>query len=273
MKYVIPVFLILFAGSVRGQITLEHTYHHSGGSQFGLIEVDSGVWKYVQTNFQDSIELYNLDHSLDRVIKIPTFSHENLVGVLIIAKRLFTVKNEYAYLVTSNDSAGEGMLLCFDENGELLFSCDTCSLGQNVGLGYTFNSAIVPTDSGTKMIIIRGNPNYHEVYSLPGQLPGRQTKQSGVTPSIILGTEGIPISAYPNPSSGLVRIAYQLPADVTSGEIVLSDETGRELKRYRVTSAFSDLEIQESDLPSGSYFYRLVTSKGESTAERIVLEK
>jgi hypothetical protein len=83
----------------------------------------------------------------------------------------------------------------------------------------------------------------------------------------------LPTSAYPNPSQGRVRIAYQLPSGVSSGEVVLTDEVGREVKRFHVTSAFSDLEIQESDLPSGSYFYRLVTSNGESAAQRIVCEK
>lgn len=43
------------------------------------------------------------------------------------------------------------------------------------------------------------------------------------------------------------------------------------MKRYRVTSAFSDILIDGADLPSGAYFYKLVTAKGESAALPISL--
>ena len=80
----------------------------------------------------------------------------------------------------------------------------------------------------------------------------------------------LPTFAYPNPSSGQVRITYELPAGVQRGQIILLTEDGREVKRYQVTNAFNDLLIEESDLPNGSYFYKLVTDKGESQAKRIV---
>gem|GEM_PF-3538982 len=80
-------------------------------------------------------------------------------------------------------------------------------------------------------------------------------------------------SAYPNPSSGRVRIAYQLPPGVSFGEVILTQEDGTEMKRYRVTSAFSDLLIDGGDLPSGAYFYKLVTEKGGSPVRRIVIMK
>src|SRR2546429_329520 len=79
--------------------------------------------------------------------------------------------------------------------------------------------------------------------------------------------------AYPNPSQSRVRIAYELPSGVTSGEIVLTASDGREVKRYHITNAFSDLLLEEGDLPSGSYFYNVVTARGESAAQRIVHER
>jgi hypothetical protein len=70
-----------------------------------------------------------------------------------------------------------------------------------------------------------------------------------------------------------VRIAYELPSGVSSGDLILTTEDGREVNRYRVTSAFSDLLIESDDLPSGSYFYHLQTEKGESQTQRIVMAK
>ena len=111
------------------------------------------------------------------------------------------------------------------------------------------------------------------VYSLPGKLPGCSTIASAsVTPSIAYDPV-LPTSAYPNPSSGRMRIAYQLPAGVSSGEVILTREDGSEVKRYRVTNAFSDLLIDESELPSGAYFYKLVTEKGESSPQKISVLK
>ena len=93
MKYFITVFLLLIAVSAPAQITLEHTYPSyviSGG--FGLVEVDSNVWKYVGTNQTDTIVIYNLDHSLEKVIHIPWIKPDPLAGgqIFVIAKRLFS---------------------------------------------------------------------------------------------------------------------------------------------------------------------------------------
>ena len=273
MKYLILFFICAFAVSAQGQITLEHTYPHSG---FGLVEVDSGVWKYVQTNLRDTIALYNLDHSLDRIIKIPWVSPNPDYGstLLVIAKKLFDLDDTYAYLLISGDTNGRNILLIFKEDGSLLFSCDTCQLDGEInliGYQYGFPSAIQATSAGTKMIVLKGYPANPEVYSLPGKLPGCSTSTLGVTnPSIAGSDPSLPTSAYPNPSNGRVHITYELPVGVSTGEIVLLTEDGKEVKRYQVTGAFNDLLIEESDLPSGSYFYKLVTNKGESPAKRIV---
>jgi len=57
-----------------------------------------------------------------------------------------------------------------------------------------------------------------------------------------------------------------------AGDIVLFREDGTEVKRYRVTSAFSDLLLDEGDLSEGTYFYKVVADKGESAAMKIVRE-
>ena len=112
----------------------------------------------------------------------------------------------------------------------------------------------------------------YEIYSLPGHLPG-SSQMLSVNPNSQSNWPQMESIAYPNPSQGRVRIAYDLPSGVTSGEIVLTTSDGREVKRYHITNAFSDLLIEEGDLPSGSYFYKVVTARGESAAQRIVREK
>jgi hypothetical protein len=270
MKYLITIFLLLFAVSARAQITLEHSYPNpTSVSGFALFQVDSAHSKYVQCSGSDTIYIYNLDHSLDRVISIPeTLPAGADNTIILIAKRLFDSENDYAYLLHTLDSVNMDVLRIFKEDGSLLFNCDNCWLSSK-------NSVVTNTDSGAKMIIVRGGNNQRfEVYSLPGKLPTcSTTPTSAVNPSIAYTNPTLPTSAYPNPSSGQVRIAYELPSGVSSGDLILTTEDGREVKRYHVTSAFSDLLIDAGDLPSGSYFYHLVTEKGESGAQRIVMTK
>jgi hypothetical protein len=178
--------------------------------------------------------------------------------------------------LASADSNGRNNLLIFKEDGSMLFSCDACQLGNhsNSDIEDAFPPAIKSTPLGTKMIIERTSSANHEVYSLPGKLPGCSTSTSSVVnSSVTTGDPSLPTSAYPNPSNGRVRITYELPVGVSTGEIVLLTEDGKEVKRYQVTDAFNDLLIEESDLPSGSYFYKLVTEKGNGVAKRIVLIK
>ena len=108
-----------------------------------------------------------------------------------------------------------------------------------------------------------------EIYALPGKLP-RCSQILGVQPNGQSNWSQLESAAYPNPSQGRVRIAYELPAGISSGEIALTNMSGAEVKRYPITNAFNDLLIEEGDLPSGSYFYKLVTERGESAARRIV---
>lgn len=97
---------------------------------------------------------------------------------------------------------------------------------------------------------------------------------SGVIPnSFMSGGGSVRTSAYPNPSNGQVRIEYTLPDGVLSGELIITDVQGHELKRYQVGTAFNDILIEKSDLASGTYLYRIVTAKGESDAHRLVVLK
>ena len=70
-----------------------------------------------------------------------------------------------------------------------------------------------------------------------------------------------------------MRIEYTLPDGVQTGKLIITDLQGNEVKRYRVGTAFNDILISKSDLASGSYFYKIITEKGESNAKRLVVLK
>jgi hypothetical protein len=278
MKYIIVLLLILVAASSRAQITLEHTY--SADNDFGQVEVDSGITKYIELNENDSIYIYNLDHSLEKTIVFtpPLYGQH---GILNISKRLFDLDDAYEFLlitVISSSVSADFSLKLFKENGTILFSCDSCNLysGQNDAAteGYFNRPPIYTTETGTKMLVkdLRVNHNSILVYSLPGKLPGGTAKSGVNSPSIISGNS-LPVSAYPNPSNGQMRISYKLLAGESTGELVILTTGGAEVKRYRVGNGFNDILIEKSDLPSGSYFYKLVTDKGESEVQKLIILK
>ncbi len=263
MKYLIAVCIISSAIRVNAQIRLEHSY--KGTFEFGLVEVDSAEWKFVNFDDSSSITIYNIDHSLDRTIPIPVTPYSHIA---IIARRLFDLDTEYEYALFTNRT-----IKILKANGELLYACDTCYFGTS---SYANNSlfegvsppAVKATSSGTKLLIHHGSNI--EVYSLPGRIPGGQAKLGILNDPSVAQTSGfLPTLAYPNPSSGRVRIEYELPPGVSNGEILLLTEDGKEVRRYKVTNAFSDLLIDATELPPGAYFYKLLTYRGESSAKQI----
>jgi hypothetical protein len=269
MKYFILLLFVLIAASSQAQITFEHSYYYYPPgyagirpNSFELDRMDSATWKYVLFNDVDSLLIYNLDHTLDKLILVPNPSRQNLF-FFWIAKNLFTLDNSYCYMVSTNGIPGH--ITVYNENGNVQFGCENCWLNN-----------IINTNEGPKMLI-----DYYRsdsliqtsVFSLPGKLPTGGIARSSVSSPTIISNNVLPTSAYPNPSNGQIHIEYKLPDGVPTGEIVITNIQGTEVKRYKVGSVFNDILIEKSDLPSGSYFYKLVTEKGESEARRIIILK
>jgi hypothetical protein len=265
MKYFIALLFVLIASVSYGQINLEHIYppvNNPGNSIYdnvSLREVDSGVWKYIVYNGWDSLYLFNLDHSFDHwiIIKDSALTSHWDLQISYFSKKLFDLDDKYEYMIGSGS-----VIRVYKEDGTLIFGCEQC-----------FPKDLVNTPEGVKMLIGYDYYGKTAVFSLPGRLPSGNAIRSGVNPSSIISTNSLPTSVYPNPSTGQVHIAYTLPEGVSSGEIIITDIKGVEIKRYKVRNFFSDILIQNSDLPSGSYFYKVVTEKGESEAKKIVIIK
>jgi N-acetylneuraminic acid mutarotase len=80
-------------------------------------------------------------------------------------------------------------------------------------------------------------------------------------------------SVYPNPTNGTVTLQYDLPKGEKEGEIILYNTQGAEIKRHKLDDAFKDLLLDNTQLPEGTYFYRLTTSKGSMGSMKMVVVK
>ncbi|MEI6815007.1 MAG: T9SS type A sorting domain-containing protein [Bacteroidota bacterium] len=160
----------------------------------------------------------------------------------------------------------------YNELGDTLFSVD------NGGPEVVLNSPqmmypIYNTPNGAKLIIsFQYGPL--NVYSLPGKLPVYccDSLMSGI-PNPMGFSSYNSMSMFPNPNNGSSTIEFQLPQGATTGEIVLYNMQGTEVKRYQVDNTFHNLLISNADLHSGTYLYQLHTSAGASGAKKMVLVK
>ncbi len=76
------------------------------------------------------------------------------------------------------------------------------------------------------------------------------------------------ISVYPNPAIHAVTVST---GNLTSGQIILTDITGREISRTNVASATSTISL--SNLTTGTYFVQVLDSEGTIVATKKLVKQ
>ena len=282
MKKILVFFLIAtWWANAEAQITLEHTYDSASTiaavgpqgaeqSQLMIINFEVSGERYVRINkWGKTISVYDMNHSLLKTISLSSFpmSSSNQIGVVLyFSEKLFDLDAgmEFMYGVMTPTIFYTGI---YNDDGSLIFS-DTCApmILPNIP---TQQYPIYNTSLGTKMIL--SYPNMQaKVFSLPGTLT---TGVQNGNEQLIQAQGGAISNLYPNPTSGAVTLQYELPKGETSGEIVLYNQQGAEVKRYKVDDTFNDLILDNTQLPAGTYFYQLQTSKGAAGTKKMVVIK
>lgn len=283
MKKLLIAFQLM-AVSAGAQIALENTYPSStGANDFGLVNLSSSGYKYYK-NTAGTITLYNLNHTVYRSFSIPSqpFTPMTNIGVRFMSEELFNSNaGDIEYLLVYHDTLNFGLaarhVRVYDELGNLLFSRDSVDFMNSTNSVIAPSNGIVYTDQGVKMILFKGGINAEvEVYSLPGSLPcnectgGVISGLSPTTPGDNTQQHQLP-NPYPNPTNSTTTIPYELPAGINTGQLIVYDLLGQEVKRYSVTSAFSTIEIAAGELALGTYSYSLQTSAGITKGHQFVL--
>ena len=270
----VTCFLFLaITSEANAQITLQHTYNTRtifrvsltlAGYKFASYQADS-----------NRINLYNLNHSVYKTISIPQYAGV-YSNVVYITDQLFDLdsKIEYALIYSDSSNTSLGHIRIYNEDGVLLFDRDS--------LGYVYGGAasnpefyglIASTDSGSFMVIHPVN-NTSEVYSVPGKVPCDECNNGvfNVVSDPGYNVSGGKIgSAYPDPANSNTKIDYQLPPGVNEGEMIFYNLNGAEVKRIKVTNAFSTLLLSTQDLSPGSYYYILHASGFNSEGKKMIV--
>jgi hypothetical protein len=287
MKKILLIALVAFGMNVRAQITLEHTYDTASSlysnfnlytDQLMIINFAVSGEKYVKINREGkAIEIYNLNHSLQKKINCSGFPLSNasnpssLGDILYLSQNLFTTdsKIEFMYCYQYNDINNYAIYATniYNEDGVLLFS-DTCAAAVRLNIPVQ-QYPIYNTSVGTKMILSY-RYGQAKVFSLPGTLTNYIVEANV---QLMQAQSGQFSNLYPNPSNGTVTLQYQLPEDESEGEIILYNQQGVEVKRYKVDNTFKDILINNTQLPVGTYFYQLQTNKGAVGTKKMVIVK
>lgn len=264
----ISVFaLVLITSLIKAQITLEATYDTASANLYMItLEVDGDKYVKVErlspANGPDyrAIILYNLDHSVWKTIDCSPFPKFDSCGgslnygrynfeVLYITQHLFDSDNGIEFMFNINGcGTNDNYTAIYNEDGSTIFTQYGAAPAVHLNIPIVFKP-IYNTVNGTKMILSFPATNQAKVYSLPGTLTTSNMLLSGNSN----GNESF--SAYPNPSSDQITINYRLPIGTQNGEIVISDLSGKEIKRCSVDNSFNNLVLPTNEFSNGIYLY------------------
>lgn len=275
----IKVFIVLlfaFGVKANAQITLLKTFptvHNVG--YFQNVYLKHSGFKFVLLE-SNTLSLYNLNLSLYENITIPAGWTSGSFSIYCISEGLFDTDTLHIdYLI--QESSPNDSIVIYRDDGTVVFKVDSASYvgGVYPGMGGSFYSPIISTDSGTFMALTKFPAITPQLYKLPGSLPCVPSCYGNYYTSIspINNIPNGAMSIYPNPAVSYTNIYYTLPPGTNEGKIILYDLAGRALKKYTVTSQFDHLRLTTSDIAAGTYFYQLTVNGNGIATKKIIVVK
>ena len=152
-------------------------------------------------------------------------------------------------------------LFILNEDGNTLLTLSIGSIDESVYLlGYS-NYLVLNASSS--------------IYKVGGTFPCNlcgSGKPSGLIPTGNSNT-GLKLGAFPNPNSGKATLEYELPAGAQKGSILMYDMEGRLAKEIQVKENATQIELNTTELQSGTYFYELQSQGKSSGGKKMVIIK
>lgn len=272
-RIVILSMLVFMTGTTFSQLTLDATYNGatSSGKHFLYIQLDSADYKYVVMDpLNSQFTLYNLNHSvyLNVTVPISYVGGSTQYTISYISRSLVDCDTSNIEYILS--MVGDGIpnsypkqTLIYSTNGTLLQTIDSCvfiNYSDGWKYGPEYNKPIVNTPNGTKLLLRHLNGDA-KVYNLCGELYqsiDEVNEDFGLSP------------AFPNPTSDYITIPYSFPDNISKGQIMLYDISGKLIKTYKVDRTFTELIISTEQLSSGTYYYNLQTDTEVIKGNKII---
>jgi hypothetical protein len=257
--YVSLFFLTLVAAfNLSAQITHEHTY--SGTAETANVET-FGYKYYVTDYLNNSIDIYNEDHTAWKSISLPVPASQYLYDVAYVSSKVFNTDDNVEFMMVYY-----GYVSLTDTTGYYTYSTEVVSENGQVllsvpGGAYSFTY----TDAANKNKLVVYVYDYSvssyitatEIYSLPDKASALKENQSSV------------LNPFPDPTFGLINLPLSNLGNYSS-EMVITDITGKEYSRIPVSNNATTLQYQASVLPAGNYLYSVHTNGKVLPAGRFI---
>lgn len=280
-QYFILFLFLLTAQQSAAQVTFSHT-GTSNNQVNASTYIDDGERVRFEIN-NDSLIIY--DASLQNVIAQDLiagapFSSGVFASIQHIARNTFDCDStniEYAVLLTDGPPPNHKVVVA-RIGGGVLFSRDSSSFLNGSSLRpYKSEGPISEINGTSYMQIYDYNRRKRDFYTLCGKLPKQCCEpcgNSGGGPTDSFDPIPLPhkgaLTAYPNPSTGILMLNYELPGLFEEGILELCDLQGKVIRSIEIEEHKSNLQLDLNDFPSGKYLFILRDEAGHQVSEKLI---
>jgi hypothetical protein len=78
---------------------------------------------------------------------------------------------------------------------------------------------------------------------------------------------------YPNPFNENTIIPYYLPEETVTGELTVTDITGRMIQKYNLVKGLNSIEFKTNDLMNGIYYYTMYVNGNLFSCKKMIIIK
>lgn len=225
-------------------------YQYAGSATMTHLAI-SGDKYYLMDYYGNQCKIYNTDHTIWKTIDLMVPDGMYLYDIRYVTEQLFDTDNlvELVYIYYQYDTT----LYYFTyytrvirEDGSELLSIPGCnyvevkatSTGSFKLLAYIYDYSVLP------FTLLTG------VYGLPGSL-----SSNGNFSEEINAGAGLP---FPNPADAMVTIPVLMSGSERAGELILLNQAGQSIQRYRLQPGSSHIQIRTVDFQPGLYVYQVL---------------
>lgn len=266
---------LFYATNMEAQITLDNivTPTLGIGYDFYTVQISSTETKYLfNDTTANTFSLFNMDFTpfLTNIgVPEPFDALSSQFQVIYVTRALFdcdTSNIEYVYQASSNSNKPFRIMRT---DGTQLFQLDSAFGPYCLGGCLNMSDIIIPirnTSSGTKLFLNKYNPSQQIfIYSLCGTLPNEIFDFATFNQSLI--------KIYPNPASNSLTFEFNLPDNINEYEIVILDNSAKEVIREKINIRKDRHIIDLSDFRSGTYYYSLCTKSKAYQSGKFIINK
>ena len=255
--------LMLSVRFISAQINLDKTYNYSAS----IVKLETLGYKYFIMDVPAAqCRIYNTDHSVFKTINCNVSAGFYLYDIKYISEKLFDpdagielLFTSYKYVATQTSYYYQYESKIMNEDGTQILNMPNSlynyvnQVGTNIWklFSYCYDYSVSPEKVWTN------------IYSLPG-IPVTGT---GFTNKF----NDLQLTAFPNPTSESVKVAYSLPERINNATLMLFDSGGKLVNQYKVDGHTDHLELNVNQFSKGIYHYFIEFNGERSESKKIVI--